>query len=55
MMLKDIKLHITGWCARCRFPEICGGNLRVRAEADAGIPWEPAPACSPTDKEIGIE
>lgn len=53
MQLKDKKSHITGRCARCRFLEICGGNLRARAEAATGDPWAPDPACYLSDEEIG--
>lgn len=55
MMLKDKKRHVTGRCARCRFLDICGGNLRVRAEAADGDPWAPDPACYLTDGEISGE
>jgi len=52
MKLKNKKLHVTGRCACCRFLDICGGNLRARAEAATGDPWAPDPACYLTDKEI---
>jgi len=55
MQLKDKKKHVTGRCSRCRFLDICGGNLRVRAEAVTGDIWSPDPACYLTDEEIGID
>jgi len=55
MKLKRKKEHVTGRCARCGFLEVCGGNLRARAEAATGDMWAPDPACYLTDKEIGIE
>ncbi len=55
MQLKDKRSHVTGRCARCRFLDICGGNLRARAETADGDLWASDPACYLTDKEIGIE
>ncbi len=55
MKLKTKKLHVTGRCARCRWLDICGGNLRVRAEAVTGNIWAPDPACYLTDEEIGLK
>lgn len=55
MKLKEKHLHVTGRCSRCRFLDICGGNLRVRAESATGDPWAPDPACYLTDEEINIE
>jgi len=52
--LRNRRLHLTGRCARCRFLDLCGGNLRARAEAATGDPWAPDPACYLTDKEIGL-
>jgi 12,18-didecarboxysiroheme deacetylase len=52
--LKDKKAHVKGRCARCRWLELCGGNLRVRAEAVTGDPWEADPACYLSDEEIGL-
>jgi radical SAM protein with 4Fe4S-binding SPASM domain len=54
MKLKEKGRYVTGRCARCRFLDACGGNLRVRAEALTGDPWAPDPACYLTDEEIGI-
>ncbi|MBI2872434.1 MAG: radical SAM protein [Chloroflexi bacterium] len=51
--LKDRKHLLTGRCSRCRFLDICNGNLRVRAEAAHGDVWAADPACYLTDEEIG--
>ncbi|MBI4216102.1 MAG: radical SAM protein [Chloroflexi bacterium] len=53
--LKKKKLMVKGRCAACAFLEICGGNLRVRAEAVTGDVWAPDPACYLTDEEIGLK
>ncbi len=50
--LKEKKKHVKGWCAGCRWLDICGGNFRVRAEAVTGDVWAPDPACYLTDDEI---
>jgi len=50
--LKDKKRYVTGRCSSCQWLEICGGNLRVRAEAATGDLWAPDPACYLTDDEI---
>jgi radical SAM protein with 4Fe4S-binding SPASM domain len=55
MRLKNKKLHVTGRCSHCRFLEVCGGNLRARAEAATGDPWAPDPACYLTEEEIARE
>ena len=52
--LKNRKGLLKGRCARCRFIDICNGNLRVRAEAASGDVWAEDPACYLTDEEIGI-
>lgn len=52
--LKNKKAMVKGRCSQCRYLEICGGNLRVRAEAVHGDVWAPDPACYLTDEEIGI-
>ena len=43
-----------GRCGACRFKEICGGSLRVRALQVYNDPWAPDPACYLTDQEIGL-
>ncbi len=55
MKLKTKKQHVTGRCARCQWLDICGGNLRVRAEAVTGDVWASDPACYLTDEEIGLK
>jgi len=52
--LRDRRQRLTGRCARCRFLDVCNGNLRVRAEAVYGDVWAPDPACYLTDEEIGL-
>lgn len=52
--LKDRKSLLKGRCARCRYLDVCNGNLRVRAEAVSGDVWAPDPACYLTDEEIGL-
>jgi len=52
--LKNKKKYVKGRCSVCRWLDICGGNLRVRAEAVTGDIWAPDPACYLTDEEIGI-
>jgi len=54
-MLKNKKQYVTGRCAACKFLDVCGGNIRCRAEALTGDLWAPDPACYLTDAEIGIE
>jgi len=53
--LKEKRRHVTGRCAACRFLDLCGGNLRARAEAATGDRWAPDPACYLTDEEIGLD
>lgn len=43
--------HLSGRCRRCRWLDICNGNLRARAEA-AGDPWGDDPACYLSEGEI---
>jgi len=50
--LKDKIPHLSGRCVNCRWKDICGGNLRLRAEAVTGDLWETDPACYLTDEEI---
>ncbi len=52
--LKQKKAMVTGRCAACRYLDICGGNLRIRAEAVYDDVWAPDPACYLTDEEIGV-
>jgi hypothetical protein len=39
----------------CRYCDVCGGSLRVRADLHFGDPWAPEPACSLSDEEIGLD
>ena len=52
--LKNRKGRLKGRCARCRYLDLCNGNLRVRAEAVFGDVWAPDPACYLSDEEIGL-
>ena len=52
--LKNRKELLKGRCARCRYLDLCNGNLRVRAEAVFGDVWAEDPACYLSDEEIGI-
>ena len=50
--LADRRNSVKGRCETCRFFDVCGGNLRARAEAATGDPWACDPACYLTDEEI---
>jgi radical SAM protein with 4Fe4S-binding SPASM domain len=52
--LRQRKKLLKGRCARCRYLDLCNGNLRVRAEAVFGDIWAEDPACYLTDEEIGL-
>jgi len=52
--LRNRRSLLKGRCARCRWLEVCNGNLRSRAEAVFSDFWAPDPACYLTDEEIGI-
>ncbi|MBM3118115.1 MAG: radical SAM protein [Chloroflexi bacterium] len=52
--LKDRKKLLKGRCARCRYLDLCNGNLRVRAETVFGDVWAEDPACYLTDGEIEL-
>lgn len=53
--LKNRKGLLKGRCAKCQYLDLCGGNLRIRAEAVYGDVWAEDPACYLTDEEIGIK
>ena len=53
--LKNRRKYIKGRCRLCRFFDICGGSLRVRADLHFGDPWAPDPSCYLTDNEIGLD
>jgi 12,18-didecarboxysiroheme deacetylase len=52
--LKEKRKHVQGRCARCKWLDVCAGNMRVRAEAVTGNAWAQEPACYLTDEEIGV-
>lgn len=52
--LRDRASKVHGRCRSCRFWDMCGGALRVRADLASGDPWAPDPACYLTDEEIGL-
>jgi len=52
--LKQRNGLLKGRCSKCQFLGMCGGNLRVRAEAVHGDVWADDPACYLTDEEIGL-
>ena len=51
--LRNRKQLLKGRCSRCKFLNICNGNLRVRAEAVYGDTWAEDPACYLSEQEIG--
>ena len=53
--LRRRKKYIKGRCRLCKFLDLCGGSLRVRADLHFGDPWAPDPACYLTDDEIGLD
>ena len=52
--LRSREQYIHGRCRACRFFNLCGGALRVRAEIATGDPWASDPSCYLTDEEIGL-
>ncbi len=52
--LKNRKGLLKGRCARCRYLDLCNGNLRVRAEAVYGDVWAEDPAFYLSNEEIGL-
>lgn len=52
--LKDRKKLIKGRCSVCKWLDVCGGSMRVRADRVYDDPWGPEPACYLTDEEIGV-
>ncbi|MDD5458032.1 MAG: radical SAM protein [Phycisphaerae bacterium] len=53
--LRNRRAYVKGRCRLCKFFEVCGGSLRVRADLHFGDPWAPDPACYLTDDEIGLD
>ncbi len=51
--LRNRKKLLKGRCARCKYVDLCNGNLRVRAEAVYKDLWAEDPACYLSDLEIG--
>jgi Fe-coproporphyrin III synthase len=51
--LRNRRELLKGRCSRCRYLNMCNGNLRVRAEANGDL-WGDDPACYLTDEEIGL-
>jgi radical SAM protein with 4Fe4S-binding SPASM domain len=52
--LRDRRPLLKGRCGKCKFRDLCGGALRVRAELMTGDTWASDPACYLTDEEIGL-
>ncbi len=52
--LKNRRPLLKGRCGACKWQELCGGALRVRADKASGDPWAQDPACYLTDEEIGL-
>ncbi len=52
--LRDQQGRIQGKCSVCKWYDMCGGGLRVRAQRVYGTPWAPDPACYLTNEECGI-
>jgi len=50
--LKDRRRFLKGRCGKCRWVDMCNGNLRARAMAVYGDVWMEDPACYLTDQEI---
>jgi len=50
--LRDRRRLLKGRCGRCVWQEVCGGNLRARAEAVYGDIWAEDPACYLTEQEL---
>jgi len=53
--LRNRRMYVKGRCRLCRFFDMCGGSLRVRADLHFRNPWAPDPACYLTDEEIGLD
>ncbi len=53
-ILRNRAPHLPPRCRKCRFLELCNGNLRTRAEAATGDWLGDDPSCYLTDDEIGL-
>lgn len=54
-LLQDLRRRkklLKGRCPRCKYLDVCNGNLRARAEAVCGDMWAEDPACYLTEEEI---
>lgn len=53
--LKNRASFIKGKCEQCKWIQICGGGLRVRAYKEHGDVWAEDPACYLTENEISTK
>ncbi len=55
--LRRRREYIKGRCSSraCKWFDICGGSMRVRANAVFKDPWAPDPGCYLTNEEIGLD
>ncbi|MFW2330813.1 MAG: radical SAM protein [Nitrospinota bacterium] len=53
-LLKNRLDYLKGKCSICKYLPMCGGALRVRADAVYNDPAAPDPACYLSDEECGI-
>ncbi|MFB6345918.1 MAG: radical SAM protein [bacterium] len=53
MKLRDRLQYLEGKCGECSLQSICGGGMRVRADATDHL-WGPDPACYLTERERNI-
>jgi radical SAM protein with 4Fe4S-binding SPASM domain len=53
--LRNRREYVKGRCKLCKYFNVCGGSLRVRADLYFGDPWAPDPGCYLTDEEIGLD
>lgn len=52
--LRNRKALLEGRCSKCRWIDLCNGNLRARATLSGSL-WASDPACYLTDNEIGLK
>ena len=52
--LRNRRPHLQARCTKCRFLEVCNGNLRTRSIAGGNGTWGDDPGCYLTDEECGI-
>jgi radical SAM protein with 4Fe4S-binding SPASM domain len=53
--LRHRREYVKGRCRLCKFFNVCGGSLRVRADLYFDDPWAPDSGCYLTDEEIGLD